>query len=67
MPRSIHEYVVKSLEGADLERVHSDTEIPRSTLYKIMKRLIPNPGIKSIDPLYFYFRDREGRKLRSRA
>lgn len=67
MNRSIHNYVVKALEGADLDAVAADTDIARSTLYKIMKRFIPNPGIKSIDKLYFYFRDREGRVLRKRA
>lgn len=67
MSRSIHEYVVKALEGADLDEVHDATKIARSTLYKIMKRFIPNPGIKSIDTLYFHFRDREGRSLRRKA
>lgn len=67
MSRSIHEYVVAELERADLEQVSDDTKIPESTLSKIRGRHIENPGIKSMETLYFYFRDREGKALRRRA
>lgn len=67
MKREIHQFVVRCLKSSDLDAVTVDTDIPRSTLYKIAEGYIPNPGIKSIEPLYFYFLDREGRILRRRA
>lgn len=67
MGRSIHQYVVTALKNAIVENVSSDTEISLSTLRKIRDGVIENPGIKSIETLYFYFRDREGRALRRKA
>lgn len=66
MARSIHEYVIQSLNGADLDAVHAGTKVPKSTLRKIRARWIANPGIQSIEPIFFYFKDREGRALRRR-
>lgn len=66
MRQSIHEYVVASLEDADLDEVSLATTIPRESLRKIRDGWIKNPGIQSIDPLYFYFRKIEGRRLRRR-
>lgn len=67
MARSIHKYVVEELTRSDVEDVHAETSIPISTLRKIRDGVIKNPGIKSIEELYFHFRDREGRLLRRRA
>jgi len=67
MSRSIHQYVVAALKSTDIEETSSDTGIPLSTLRKIRDGVIENPGIKSVEALYFYFRDREGRKLRRKA
>lgn len=66
--QSIHDYVVESLreKRKDIEKVASDTKISVWTLRKIMYRQIPNPGIKSVEPLYRYFKDREGAQLRKR-
>lgn len=66
MRQSIHEFVVASLEGADLNEVSRATTVPKETLRKIRDGWIENPGIKNIDPLYFYFRKIEGRRLRRR-
>lgn len=67
MKKEIHQFVVRCLKGSDLDEVQTETGIPRSTLYKIMEGYIPNPGIKSIEPLYFHFLASEGRLLRKRA
>lgn len=67
MARSIHDYVVESLKGADLDAVEAGTKVPKSTLRKIRQRWIANPGIQSIEPLFFYFKEREGRALRRKA
>lgn len=67
MRRSIHRYVVDELKRSDVDDVHAETSIPISTLRKIRDEVIKNPGIKSIEELYFMFRDREGRVLRRRA
>jgi hypothetical protein len=67
MARSIHNYVLKALAECDLNKVAADVKISPSTLYKIKAGFIPNPGIKSIDVLYFYFLDREGRRLRRKV
>jgi hypothetical protein len=65
----MHDYVVESLRGerSEIERVALDTKISKWTLLKILHRQIKNPGIKSVEPLYKYFKDREGKKLRRRA
>lgn len=67
MPRSIHEYVVESLKGIDLEPVFQKTRIPTSTLKKIRTGEIENPGVKGIETLFHYFKALEGKQLRRRA
>lgn len=67
MGRSIHSYVVASLRAADLDAVYAATKVPVSTLRKIMGGHIDNPGIKSMETLYFHFKDSEGALLRRRA
>ena len=67
MSNSIHEYVVSRLAQSDHEEVSRATGVAKSTLYKIQKRIIPNPGINKIEPLYFYFRKTEGKRLREKA
>ena len=69
MSTGIHDYVVQRLtaERDNLEEVSRATGVAESTLYKIMKRIIPNPGINKIEPVYFYFRKTEGRRLRKAA
>lgn len=67
MAQSILDFVVGSLRGSDIERVAADTKISGWTLRKIMYGQIKNPGIKSIEPLYRYFKKREGAELRRRV
>lgn len=69
MPQSMHDYVVESLRErrSEIERIAADVKISKWTLLKILQRQIKNPGIKSVEPLYKYFKDREGAKLRRRA
>lgn len=67
MSTGIYEYVVARLHESDLEEVSRATGVAESTLYKIMKRIIPNPGINKVEPVYFYFRKTEGRRLRQKA
>lgn len=68
MERSIHAYVVTALrDSEDIEIVAKRTKVPLSTLRKIRDGHIPNPGIKSMERLYFHFLDREGAKLRRAA
>lgn len=67
MARLIHDYVVDALKGADVDEVKLDTGISPSTLRKIRDGHIKNPGIKSMEILYFYFRNREGADLRRRV
>jgi hypothetical protein len=66
MAQVIHDYVVNALLQADVEKVALDTGVPLSTLRKIRHRHIKNPGIKSVEPLFFYFRNREGLESRDR-
>lgn len=66
MRQSIHDYVVESLKNADLDEVSKARDIPKETLRKIRDRWIGNPGIRSMENLYFYFRGIEGRRLRRR-
>ena len=61
------DYVVEQLKQADVEEVGRATGQSPWTLRKIRIGAIPNPGVKSIEPLYRYFKDREGRSLRRRA
>jgi DNA-binding phage protein len=69
-PFPIYDYVIDSLNnlnrGGDLHRVQKDTGIKRWTMMKIAIKQIPNPGIKSIETLYHYFKAREGKDLRQR-
>lgn len=67
MNPSIHKYVLDALRVSNLDDVHRDTDIPRETLRKIRDRYIENPGIKSMEVLYFHFRKTEGKRLRRRA
>jgi hypothetical protein len=68
MAKSIHDYVVDSLREnrKSLSLISASTRISEWTLLKIMYRQIKNPGIKSVEPLYRYFKDREGAQLRNR-
>jgi hypothetical protein len=66
MGQLIHGYVVERLRHADLTTVAADTRINRSTLYRIATGRMSNPGIKYVEALYFYFRDREGSDLRQK-
>lgn len=65
--RSIHGYVVSGLRDSDVDVVNLKTKVPLSTLRKIRDGHIKNPGIKSIEVLYFYFLDKEGGKLRRQS
>jgi hypothetical protein len=67
MGQLIHGYVVERLRHADLTAVAAETRISRSTLYRIATGRMPNPGIKHVEALYFYFRDREGSALRQKV
>jgi hypothetical protein len=70
MSRSIHQYVIDVLDpmtGSDLKKVEAATKIKASTLQKIRKRYIKNPGVIGIEKLYFHFKDTEGKRLRRRA
>ena len=71
MAQSMHDFVVESLRedrsATALERIAADTKISKWTLLKILQRQIKNPGIKSIEPLYHYFKRTEGKRLRRRA
>lgn len=66
MSNPIHDYVVDSLKGSDLDEVAHATDIPKETLRKYRDLWIKNPGIRHIGPLYVHFRKIEGRKLRRR-
>lgn len=62
-------YIVESLKKSDLEAVSRDTGINEWTLQAIRKgppHGIGNPGILTAEPLYKYFKRREGRELRRR-
>jgi len=66
MQRSIHAYVVKALRECEaIEVVALRTKVPLSTLRKIRDGHIPNPGIQSMEKLYFHFKDTEGKRLRA--
>lgn len=68
MTHSIHDYVVDSLryqhKHGGLASVAAATKVSEWSLLKIMYRQIKNPGIKNIEPLFFYFKAREGGVLR---
>jgi hypothetical protein len=62
-------YIVEALKKYDLEQVVRDTGINKWTLQAIRKgppHGIGNPGILTAEPLYRYFKKREGRDLRRR-
>jgi hypothetical protein len=64
------DYIVESLKGSDVHEVSKDTGISIWTLRAIRKGAkggIENPGIKTAEPLYQYFKKREGKRLRRRA
>lgn len=71
MAQSIHDYVVDSLryqhKHGGLAPVSAATKVSMWSLLKIMYRQIENPGIKNIEPLFFYFKAREGGVLRRRG
>jgi hypothetical protein len=60
-------YVVAKLKESNVEEVAKATGQSPWTLRKIRIEAIPNPGVRSIEPLYRYFKDREGSSLRRRA
>lgn len=69
-PFPIYEYVIASLDvldrDKDLRAITKVTGIPHWTLQKLVIRKIKNPGIRSIETLYHYFKAREGKDLRQR-
>ena len=50
------DFVVQSLKKSDVEKVAKATKISVWTLRKIRIEEIKNPGIKSVEPLYRYFK-----------
>lgn len=66
------EYVKKSLNDAsvDLDEVEKATGVKKTTLISI-RRGKPwgsaDPRVSTVEPLYFYFRQTEPRRLRKRA
>lgn len=67
MSQSMVDFVVQSLQGADVDAVQKATGVSRWTLLKYRIRAIKNPGGKNLEPLYRYFKSREGAALRRRA
>jgi DNA-binding phage protein len=65
MAQSMHDYVVESLKGTDVETIANETGISRWTLQKIRLRQIKNPGVKGIEKLYQHFKLREIKKRRA--
>lgn len=61
----MHDYVVNALQESDLELIARETKISRWTLQKIRLRQIKNPGVKSIEVLYQYFKLREVKRRRA--
>jgi hypothetical protein len=61
------DYVVARLKEAKVEDVAEATGQSAWTLRKIRIGAIPNPGIKSIEPLYRYFQAKEGKALRRKS
>lgn len=60
-------YVVESLKHCDVEEVERATGISAWTLRKIRIEQIKNPGVRSIEPLYKYFKNKEGAILRRKG
>lgn len=60
MQESIHDYVFSQLNAirGQWQRVSDDTGISKRTIEKIGYGKSKNPRIKTIGPLYRYFRDR---------
>lgn len=67
MAQSMVDFVVASLQGADVDQVQKETGVSRWTLLKYRIRAIRNPGGKNLERLYKHFKSREGAALRRRA
>lgn len=61
MNDSIHEQVIEQLQAAKGQwtRVAEESGVPRRTIEKIARREIPNPGVKTVEQLARYFRERD--------
>jgi catabolite regulation protein CreA len=67
MPQSMLDYVVDALNATKREDevVAKATGISKWTLRKIRIREIDNPGVKTVEPLYHYFKLREVKQRRN--
>lgn len=63
---TILEYVVRSLNGSALtyRQLAQKTGVPRRTLEKIGVGTSPNPRIKTVQPVYYFFLREEAREAR---
>lgn len=61
MTTNIHDYVIERLLAAKYRwpQVASGSGVPRSTLVKIAKREIKDPGVSHVQKLYDYFQSQE--------
>lgn len=59
MEDSIYDYVMEQLEASkgNWPTVAADADVSLSTLVKIARREIADPGVSHIEKLYGYFRD----------
>lgn len=59
MTESIYQYVLDQLEGhkGKWPTVAAATGIPRSTIVKIARKEVKDPGVSHIEKLAFYFRE----------
>lgn len=57
MPESMHDYVIRKLEGAKgrWSDVSFGSGVPKRTLEKIARREIADPGVSHIQRLWDYF------------
>lgn len=61
MTDSMLDFVVAALHDADVDEVARDNHMSRWTVQKIRLRQIKNPGVLSVEPLFRYFKKRNGR------
>lgn len=63
MTDSIYAFVMSRLEAdsASWQTVAQGAEVPYSTVYKIGKRIVKNPGVSHVEKLAKYFRQKKAR------
>jgi hypothetical protein len=68
MSDSIYEFVMASLAASnDWKAVAAGADVPYSTVYKIGKKIVADPGVSLVEKLATYFRKHPVRRPKNGA